>query len=271
MFAERWLYDFLIYVYALSLTFSFSDLLHRSRRAYRIGIGLHFVVWFLMMGLFLVRMLEIAPLATRVDTLFIYSLALVTFTLALSLQRRMAVFLWVANLCGFAVLAFNLFFARVESPELERLLLTELVFVHVTMAVIAYVAFSLSSIGAGLYLLENRLLKQKRWNQLLKRLPSLDRLEIVSAWLTAAGMLFLLAAVVLGILYAYQTVGTGFWRDPKPWSSLVVLAAYGVVPAGRRLRRWPPRFLAWWNLLALLFLIVNYVITRSSFSFHHWM
>ncbi|WP_124727072.1 cytochrome C assembly family protein [Staphylospora marina] len=272
MFAERWLYDLLIYLYALSLAFSFSDLLHRSGQAWRIGTGLHFLVWLLMMGRFLAGMLELVPFSVRVDTLYIYSLALVTFTLALSLNRRMALFSWIANLVGFLVLVLNLFFARGTTSEFQNLLLTELVFVHVTTAVFAYVALSLSSIGAGLYLLENHLLKKRKWNRLLDRLPSLGSLEMVSTWLVAGGILFLLVSLVLGILYAYQTVGAVFWKDPKPWSSLVVVAVYGWVLVGRHLFRWPIRRQAWWNALALLFLVANYLVPKLlRTSFHHWI
>jgi HemX protein len=153
---------------------------------------------------------------------------------------------------------------------LAQLLLTELIFVHVTMAMMAYAAFSLSSIGAGLYLVNNHLLKRKKWNHLLRRLPSLGRLESFSIWLAVAGTIFLIIAMVLGVIYAYQTIGHMFWVDPKVWGSFWVVLLYGWIVYQWGRKRISGRRLAWWNALSVLAVIVNYVITRSGESFHHW-
>ncbi|SEN01093.1 cytochrome C assembly family protein [Lihuaxuella thermophila] len=271
MFGERWLYDFLIYVYALSLVFAFGDLLHRSKRSERISYAFLILVWLLQTSIFVLRGLEFFPMVTRFDSIFLYSWLLVTFTLIINRIYRMAVFVFIANMIGFTVSAINLFFARDVPPVLEKLLLSELVFVHVTMAIAAYAVFSLSSIGGILYLITNYLLKRKKWNRFLKRLPSLDQLQMFSNWLVMAGILLFLIAMILGVIYAYQTIGSSFWTDPKIMASFLVLIAYGMVFYQRTARRWHGRRLAWWNALSVGSIALNYFISDLRLSFHHWV
>lgn len=271
MFAERWLYDLLIYVYALSLVFAFSDLFYSNKRAQRVSTFFLFLVWLLQGAVFALRAFELFPTVTRFDSLFIYAWVLVTFTLILNRLHRMTVFVFAANFIGFTVLASNLFFVSDHSPVNEQLLLSELVFVHVTMAILSYAAFSLSSICAGLYLVGNYLLKKKKWNQFLRRLPSLDRLQFFSKWFVMTGTLLLVIAMILGAIYAYQTVGHTFWMDPKIWGSLLVLIVYGFVLVGWVNSGWQGRRLAWWNTLAFVVIIINYLISDSRLSFHHWI
>lgn len=271
MFAERWIYDFTIYVYALSLLFACSDLLQASKRSQRISYGLLVLVWLLQTMEFTFRVFEFFPMATRFDSLFIYSWMLVSFTLILNRYSRLMIFSFIANLFSFTVLAIHFFFARDVSPVLEQLLLSELVFIHMTMAIMAYAALTLASICAGLYLITTSLLKKRKWNHLLRRLPSLDRLQWILKWLVMSGILLLLIALILGVIYAYQTVGQHFWIDIKILGSLMVLFVYGFVLYRSIMNKWYGRRLAWWTTLSIFVIICNYLLSKSSMSFHHWI
>lgn len=272
MFAERWVYDFMIYVYAISLLFSVSGLLQRNKISERISYYFLGIVWLIQTSIFVLVVLDWWPnaLSFRIDALFIYSWIIISFTLVMHFIYRMPIYYLLANLMGFIVLGLNLFFVRHISPAFEHLLLTELVFIHVTMAMTAYVAYSLASISGGLYLLNNRLLKEKKWNDLLRRLPSLARLEFFSIWLVITGTVFLLISLILGIIYAYQTVGGLFWIDLKLWWSFLIILLYSWI-----LYRWvrtqlSGRRLAFWNAISFLAVMLNYFITQSSATFHHW-
>jgi len=269
--SERWIVDLAIYVYALSLMFSFADLVQRNQRAGKFSYALLVLVWLLETGIVIIKVFQLFPIGIRLDALFIYAWVLLTFTVVMSAFSRMSLFYFATNLISFTVLACNFFFARHASIAFEKLLMQELVFVHVTMAVLAYAAFSLSSLGAGLYLLTNHLLKRKRWNRLLLRLPSLNRLDFFSHWPVVAGIAFLVASLILGEIYAYQLVGKMFWQDVKVWASLWVLGAYGWGMIQRGRSGWSGRRLAWWNLLSIFAVVFNYFINKSSLSFHHWI
>ncbi|MGA8943165.1 MAG: cytochrome c biogenesis protein CcsA [Thermoactinomyces sp.] len=272
MFAERWIYDFMIYLYAISLLFSVAGLLQQNRIAERISYSFLGMVWLIQAFVFFLVVFDWWPeaLSFQLDALFIYSWIIISFTLVMRFFYRMPIYYLIANLMGFIALGLNLFFVRHKSPAFEHLLLTELVFIHVTMAMMAYVAYSLASISGGLYLINNHLLKEKKWNILLRRLPSLARLESFSIWLVISGTVFLLISLILGIIYAYQTVGGLFWIDLKLWWSFLIILLYSRILYGWVRTRLTGRRLAWWNIASLLTVLLNYFITQSSATFHHW-
>jgi HemX protein len=272
MFAERWIYDFIIYLYAFSILFSFADLLHRNRRSEKLSYFFLGIVWLIQTAVFILVVFDWWPMQLPfwIDAFFIYSWILVSFTLVMHLVYRMPVYYFLANLMGFVVLVLNLFFVRHPSAAFEHLLLTELVFIHVTIAMMAYAAFSLACISGGLYLVSNHLLKEKKWNRLLRILPSLDRLESFSIWSVVAGAVFLLISVLLGIIYGYQTVGNRLWLDPKLWGTFWVMILYGWIIWQWARTRLTGRRLAWWSSLSFLSILLNYFITQTGVSFHQW-
>ncbi|GGE18337.1 hypothetical protein GCM10011571_20220 [Marinithermofilum abyssi] len=271
MFAEHWFYDFIIYIYALSLLFAFSDLLHPNKNARRLALWLLVVVWISQTVFFAVRLGEIFPALTGFDSLIFYSWALVTFTLIINRFYRMDLFVFAANVVGFAVSAVNLFIRPETASALTGPLLSELVFIHVTLAFLAYALFSLSTVFAVLYLVGSYLLKQKRWNQTLRRLPSLGRLQELAYWMNVGGVPLLLLALVLGMIWAYQKVGGGFWYDPKIFGSLLVLAAYSTFLYQRVVKGWNGQRLAWWSVLSFCTILINYIISSAGLSFHQWL
>jgi HemX protein len=76
---------------------------------------------------------------------------------------------------------------------------------------------------------------------------------------------------MLGILYAYQTVGHMFWTDPKILGSLAVFLTYGFVLYQQVSGQWQAKRQAWWNVWAFVSILLNYVISRSGFSLYHWI
>lgn len=271
MLSERWIVSLAIYLYALSLVFSLADLVQRNPRAGKISYICLMIVWFIISAVAIMKVFQFFPLNIRFDVLFFYTWVLITYTVVMSAVLHMPLFYFATNLIAFIVLAINFFVVRHASLDFEKLMMEELVFVHVTMAVLAYAAFSLSSLGSGFYLLTNYLLKKKRWNRLLLRLPSLTRLDSFSYWPVVVGIIFLTISVVLGQIYAYQDVGKLFLFDLKVFASALVLTVYslGLIQRGRK--RWFGRRLAMWNFISIFAVIFNYLISKSSLSFHHWI
>jgi HemX protein len=271
VFAERWVIDFIIYLYTLSLLFSFSDLLHPNRRAHRLALGLLVAVWLAQSAFFAFRLSSWFPALTSFDALFFYSWMLITFTLLINAVYRMDLFVFSANLISFVVMTINLFVARDSGSPVSEILLSELVFIHVTMALVAYAAFSLSAVFSVLYLIGNTLLKQKRWNRVLRLLPSLDRLQSFSHRWVLIGVPLMLLSMILGLIWLHQKVPEAPWYDPKIAGSLLVFAAYGVHLYFRLTGKWQGRRLAWWNLLSFFTVLVNMSISGTGLSFHRWL
>ncbi|PTX59371.1 HemX family protein [Melghirimyces profundicolus] len=271
MFAESWFYDFIIYVYALSLLFAFSDLMQPSRSSRRLALSFLMAVWFFQTVFFAWRTTEEFPRLAGLDSLLFYSWVLVTGTLVINRLYRMDFFVFAANLLGFGFLASNLYLSPEAASPLTEPLLSELVFVHVTLAFLAYAFFSLSTVCAVLYLVGDYLLKRKQWNRTLRRLPSLGSLQLFSYRLNMLGVPLLMLAMILGIVWAYEKVGGDFWYDPKIFGSFIVLAAYSVYLYQRVARGWNGRRLAWWGVISFFTVMVNYLISNAGLSFHQWL
>lgn len=275
MAETRWIYDLTIFLYAASVLFYFHDFLQSNRKVNRLAFGLLAVVWALQTLFFASQMWEKAyfPVLTLFETLFFYSWVLVTLSLVINYFFRIDALIFFTNVIGFAVLTLSIFLpvGPLIEPSSHALTLTsELLFIHVTMAIVSYGTFSLSMIFSSLYLLQHKMLKQKRWPQMFRRLPSLERLEQFSFRLNMFGVPMLLLAVILGSIWAQLVLSSHFWLDPKVWMSATVLAAYSFALYKRLTDTWEGKKLAVWNMVAFLLVIFNFLLTDIS-NFHRWL
>ncbi|MFM1652324.1 inner membrane protein YpjD [Brevibacillus sp. B_LB10_24] len=272
MAEARWIYDLTIFLYAASVLFYFNDFLLSNRKANRIAFGLLAVVWALQTVFFVSQMAAkpYFPVLTLFETLFFYSWILVTVSLAINYFFRIDLLIFFLNVIGFVVLTASMFFPETSSAAHSKVI-SELLFIHVTLAMFSYAAFALSMILSVLYLLQNKLLKQKRWTPLLRRLPSLDKLELFSYWTNMVGVPLLLMSLLLGAIWAQLVETGGFWTDAKVWMSLLVLLAYSILLYKRFTEDWLGRKLAWGNLVAFVILLLNFVFTDVISNFHRWM
>lgn len=273
MLGLSWLYDAILTIYALSVLAYFSDFLQRNRKANRFAFGLLSAVWTLMTFFFLGRAWEkqYLPLVTLFDTLFFFSWMLVSLSLVLNWFYRVDLFVFFANVVGFAFLAFSLFAPQETTPEGLEHLRSNLLWLHISMAFFSYVAFFLSAIFSAMYLWHDRMLKRKDWHPRLWRFPSLEALDRFAFRLVAIGVPLLLLGLILGAIWAYWKISGNFWLDPKVLASLAVLAMY-VAYLVRRLRhQWPAKRLAEWNLIAFVAVLVNLLVSAAFSSFHLWL
>lgn len=273
MIGQSWIYDTIICLYAISILFYFFDFLMNDRKIDRLAFGLLTVVWALQTVFFILEMLSknYLPVLTLFETLFFYSWILLTMSLLISLFFRVEMLVFFANVIGFAVLSFNVFTNREDiSPVFASDLTSELLFIHITMALFSYGLFSLSAVFSVMYLLQNKMLKEKRWNKMLRRLPSLDQLDMFSFQLNIFGVPMLLLAIILGVIWANIKIENSFWFDPKVLMSLLVLLAYSSYLYQRVKTGWQGRRLALWNLTAFFTILLNYFVSGSLSDFHQW-
>lgn len=272
MAETRWIYDLTIFLYAASVLFYFHDFLQSNRKVNRLAFGLLAVVWALQTIFFASQMWEKAyfPVLTLFETLFFYSWVLVTLSLLINYFFRIDALVFFTNVIGFAVLTLSMFMPIGPLHEPPLGLTSELLFIHVTMAIASYATLSLSMIFSSLYLLQHKMLKQKHWSQKFRRLPSLERLEQFSFRLNMFGVPMLLLAIILGAIWAQLVLSTYFWLDAKVWMSVIVLVTYAFILYKRLTDTWEGRKLALWNMIGFLMIICNVLLTDTS-SFHHWL
>jgi HemX protein len=115
------------------------------------------------------------------------------------------------------------------------------------------------------------MLKKKKWNLIMRRLPSLENLEQFMIWLIGIGALLLLVSLILGSVWAYQVYGSLHWTDIKVIGSLFLFLIYAVL-FGMAWTRWiATQKIAWWVVFSMFFIITNYFLSKVHFSFHHWI
>jgi HemX protein len=273
LFHESLIYDAIIYIYAGSVLLYFADFLNSSRKVNRIAFWLLAVVWALQSVFFVMSMLEkdYFPVLTLFETLFFYSWILVTLSLVINYFFRVDLFVFFTNVIGFSILAFNFFSNQSASPLVAEQLTSELLFIHISLALLSYGAFSLSFIFSLMYAVEDRMLKQKIWNEWLRRLPGLGLLDLYSYRLNMVGVPLLIMSIILGAIWANLKEIHNFWLDPKVFMSDGVLIAYSLYLYQRVTYGWYGKKLALWNIGAFMLVLLNYLVSGSVSSFHQWL
>ncbi|MCI3923597.1 cytochrome c biogenesis protein CcsA [Paenibacillus sp. TRM 82003] len=272
MVTKFWLYDIIIYIYALSLLFYFTDAVAKNDGAKRMGEGLLVFVWILQTAFFFFRMYEhrYLPVFTKFEALFFFSWLLVTVSLAASRFFSLHFVVFFVNVFGFAVLVLNLL-TDPGVAEIKPELSGGVLWLHVALAIFSYVAFALSAVVSCFYLFLHRRLKQKRWSQTLRRLPSLEVLERYMVNTVLIGTPVLILSLSLGVawLMIEQNV-LALLLDIKVYATLFVLLSYGALLLQRYRHRAPARRLAWWNAASFLLLLVNFAVSNYFSRLHPW-
>lgn len=266
------LYDTMTVTYALSVLLYFVDFLQHKRVINRLAFGLLSVVWVMQTVFFLLRMKELnyVPLLTHFETLIFFSWILITFSLIINFFYKIDLFTFFANVIGFAAVAFDTFTRKGAAP-LNANLQGNLLFIHVTMAFLSYAFFAIATIFSVMYLIQEKMLKEKRWNTLFRRLPALDQLDTFSFRLITIGFPLLLVAMILGGIWYKIHFGHLVLLDPKPLVSLILFILYGLYLYLRVAWGWIGRKFAWLNILGFGGVLVNYLIVGTYFSgFHNW-
>lgn len=272
MVFNNYLYDMMIYVYALSLLFYFSDLADASRRAKRMGTGLLTFVWVMQTGFLVYRLTTHRDMSTisLFEYLFLFSWLLITISLMMSRFFRVEFLLFFVNLIGFILLAVNLFSRPAAVMGLrswERAI--ELLYIHITLITCAYAILTIGAIFAGMYLFLHGKLKGRKWSPVMRRLPSLEAIEryIYRTALIGTPLLILsLAVAVASIIVEGQSAMLLDW---KVFTSALGLGFYLFYLIRRNVLRHSGTSTAKWNLVSFALLLINLFLNSAS-QFHNW-
>lgn len=94
--------------------------------------------------------------------------------------------------------------------------------IHASIAMVADAFLALAAIGGGMYLLQERELKQKRFGFFYSRLPSLESLDKLNQHCISIGFPLMTLGMITGYIWARQIWGGRNWHsDPKiVWSMI---------------------------------------------------
>lgn len=268
----EWLYEFTVVLYALSVLGYFIDFLQNNRKVNRWAFWLLSIVWVLQTIYFIEELIRRGefPILTLARGLFFYAWVLVTFSLIINRFFRVDVFVFFANIVGFIIMAIYLFAPSGRSDIVARHLMSGLLVIHVTIAFLAYGAFTLSFIFSAMYFFQNHMLKKKKWNKRMLRFGSLSQLETASFVCNMIGVPLLLISLILGMIWASIKLHTFYWLDPKVILSFVVIVVYSVFLYQKVAKGMHGMTLVFWNTAAFLIVIINYFLADSLTRFHFW-
>ncbi|PLS16885.1 cytochrome C assembly protein [Bacillus sp. M6-12] len=267
------LHEATVLLYALSVLLYFIDFLNHNRKVNRIAFWLLAVVWLLQTIFLFLYMLETGrfPVLTIFEGFYFYAWILVSLSLGINSLLRMDFTVFFTNVLGFIIMAIHTFApVQIESEVLAQKLVSELLMIHITMAILSYGAFSLSFVFSLLYLIQYDLLKRKKWGKRLHRLGDLSKLEHMTYVLNVIGVPMLVLSLILGLQWAYIKVPDLVWFDPKIVGSFIVLIVYSTY---LYLKVRKQRFgitLAYWNTMSFFIVLINFFLFGSLSAFHFW-
>ena len=139
---------------------------------------------------------------------------------------------------------------------------------HAATILLAYGAFGLGAVAAGMFLLQRRNLKAHKISAVLSTFPSVQRLEMIATRLVLAGFVLLTIGLVAG--YALpRKPGAGFFDDAKIiWSAILWLAYLELQVAHKFFGRSSRNF-AVGVIVAFAALLLTFWITNLHSPLHH--
>lgn len=269
MGAMRASYDAFNLLYATSLILFFFDIIHPRRFVNRTALVLLFGAFALdTVFLFLrLRAYGHVPVYTRFDVLLVLSWLILLVALVLDTFYRVGLLVFFVNVVGFAAVAFDMY--RPTGDIHYPTHLVDVLVVHISLAIISYACFAFAFVASFMYLIQDWLLRAKRWNQWYFRLPALERLDTYAFRAVVLGVPCLLIAMVLGTIWGKLVLGRWVLLDSKPLATFIVWLMYSVYLAFRLRSGWGGRALARYNMACAVAVFLNFVVVNVYSNFHH--
>jgi HemX protein len=148
--------------------------------------------------------------------------------------------------------------------------------IHVSTALLGYVALAVSALYGVMYLVQYRQLKQRHVGLLFQRLPNLETLARLNARALAIGWLGLTVAILAGTVWAFDLSRTGELQvnllgDAKFLLTVALWVIYGVCLGGLYVLGWPKRTLASISVAAFVLMLASSLAVTLMFpSFHEF-
>jgi cytochrome c-type biogenesis protein CcsB len=178
------------------------------------------------------------------------------------------VFLWVEARHGIPILgSFILPLAFIsllsaaalpkEVPTLEPVLRT--VWLHVILSILGTVGFAVAFVAGLMYLIQERLLKSKRFNVLYAKLPPLDFLDHLNQQSIVLGFPLLTLGIIVGAMSAEFARGSYLNWNPEQMWALVTWVFYFVVLVGRLTVGWRAKRAAYLTIIGFAGVVLTFI------------
>jgi len=267
------LYEFMIIIYAISLCFYFFDYLKKNIKVRRIAFWLISVVWILQTSFLVLFMLEEKrfPILTLFEGMYFYGWLLISLSIVLHCIAKVDIPVVIINIIGFIFVTINLFNSNSSPNALSDMIVSEMLMIHISLAILSYAMFTLTFVFSMLYLILYRLLKDKKFSGIWSRLPSLGQ---TSNWMNnsiLAGVPLLFISLILGLEWAWLTIDKVSLLDFKIVSSFILMIIYLTLFLLHRSGKLVGATFAWVNIYVYLAVVINFFLGNSLSNFHLWV
>jgi cytochrome c-type biogenesis protein CcsB len=244
-------------LYLIGTAFYLGYLLRRSEALSKVSLvvtGAGFLTHTIALG---TRMMaEDVPLTSFHEAMVFFSWALVLVFLIVEFRHHIHVLgsfilpLALLSLLSAAALP-------EEVPTLEPVLKT--VWVHVTLSMLGTVGFAIAFVAGLMYLIQERLLKSKRFNVLYAKLPPLDFLDKLNQQSILFGFPLLTLGIIFGAISAEFTRGSLLSWNPEQTWALVTWVFYFIVLMGRITVGWRAKRAAYLTIIGFAGVVLTFI------------
>ncbi len=144
-----------------------------------------------------------------------------------------------------------------QVPTLKPVLKT--LWVHVALSMLGAVGFAVAFVAGVMYLIQDGLLKSKRFNVLYAKLPALDFLDHLNQQSIVFGFPLLTLGIITGAISAGLTKGSYLSWNPEQTWALVTWFFYFVVLLGRLTVGWRAKRAAYLTIIGFAGVILTLV------------
>lgn len=267
------LHEFVVVLYAVCLVFYFIDFLNKDRIAHRSAFWLLIMVFILQTSFLILHVIETKrfPILSFFEGIYFFAWLLITISLVLHLLMKGTYAVFLLNVIGFIFMTIHTFAPiQIEQSAIGEALISELMFIHVTFAIMSYAAFAMSFVFAILYLVLYRMLKEKKWGHQFHRLPSLHQTRIGMKAAIYTGIPLLLVSLILGTQWAYVALEEWSVLDVKIISSFFLLMVYSSIIYLQKKGKLIAIDFAWSTIFSFLLVLVNFFLGTTLSEFHFW-
>lgn len=271
IFSMKWIFEILLFIYALSLVGYFIDFMRRNTKINKISFKLLCAVWIIQTALLLYQTFikEYYPFLTLNDSMFFYSWLLVTVSILLNKKVSTHLISFFINVFSFAILLLSILLnANKLIHKSSNQFVHEILLSHIVITIISYAFFTISFIFALMYMIQYSLLKRKKGISFIWRFGDLKWLEYYSFLTVIIAVPLLIIGVSCGVVWAYVAEAEFYWIDFKTLGSFIVVIVYMSYLFLRVVKGYRGKVISLYNLAAFLLLLLNYFLFSMLSNFH---
>lgn len=267
------LYELMIILYGLCIVLYFSDYLYKNIKFRRVAFWFVSVVWVLQTLFIVLFIIETKrfPILSLYEGVFFYAWLLTTLSIVLHCIVRVDLPVFFINVLSFVFMTIHLFAPQTNDQIVGDSLVSEMLLIHISFAIVSYAAFSVAFVFSLLYLILYRILKQKKFTNLWSRLPSLQQMVKWINLSTIIGIPLLLISLILGLEWAFLTLENVSVFDVKILGSFIVSIVYLIIFLLHRKGKLIGMVYAQVHIYLFLLVVINFFLGSKLSNFHLWV